>query len=83
MERPERSQRMDAGLEEISRLLRALYRFGGPLKNGLHHDAQRRDGTKLERCEFDCDVAGRVTVTGSHANVYPTDFIRGEVKQKI
>ncbi len=65
------------------RLLRRLYRFGGPLPDGFHHDVQRRDGQEMDKVTFDCAVNGPILVSGPHANVYPDDFVRAPGKQKI
>ncbi|MDR6127092.1 hypothetical protein QE452_001756 [Sphingomonas sp. SORGH_AS438] len=56
--------------------LRALYRFGGALEPGLHHDAQRGDGTALDGAVFACSEKGRISAKADYANVYPNDFVR-------
>jgi hypothetical protein len=61
-------------------LLRRLYRFGGPLPAGFHHDVQRRDGKDMIATPFHCCVAGAVAVSGTHANVYPNDYVRAKGK---
>jgi hypothetical protein len=71
----------DAESEAHRSLLRTLYRFGGALLPGFHHDVQRRDGREMLDTPFDCCVAGSVTVSGSHANVYPNDFVRAKGKE--
>lgn len=57
-------------------VLRSLYRFGGSLARGLHHDAQRSDGSALGGAEFTCSEKGRVSSTSAYANVYPNDRVR-------
>lgn len=56
--------------------LRALYRFGGALVPGIHHDAQRGDGSPLNGAIFCCDEKGRIRADATHANIYPDDFVR-------
>jgi hypothetical protein len=56
--------------------LRSLYRFGGALARGLHHDVQRDDGTPLGGAEFHCSEKGSITSTSDYANIYPNDFVR-------
>lgn len=63
--------------------LRSLYRFGGPLEAGLHHDAIYSDGSAFKNCEMLCDADGRVNVSGDYANIYPNDYVRAETKRKI
>lgn len=73
----------DFDAEAAKQTLRSLYRFGAPLEQGFHHDAQKEHGAKLDREIFECCVEGDVRVRGPHANIYPDDFIRGESKQKV
>lgn len=61
--------------DDLRRLMNGLYRFGQPLTDGLHFDVQR-EGRDLDREEFRCSLRGAVTVSGTHANVYPNDFVR-------
>ena len=67
---------------ERQNMLRRLYRFGGPLPDGFHHDVQQSDGSKLRDVEFDCCEQGKFTVSGSHANVYPNDYVRPGADKK-
>lgn len=62
--------------ETATSVLRKMYRFGAPLPPGFQHDAQREKGTKLKGEMFDCEQSGRVEVSGSHANIYPNDYVR-------
>jgi hypothetical protein len=64
-------------LEECQSLLRQLYRFGGALRRGFHHDIQRENGAEFGERIFYCREKGWVRLAGAHANVYPDDFIRG------
>lgn len=61
---------------EIASALRSLYRFGGALDLGIHHDAQRSDGSPLQGAVFHCDERGRIRANDDYANVYPNDFVR-------
>jgi hypothetical protein len=58
--------------------LRSTYRFGAPLPDGFHHDAQLEWGNEFNHMLFECSREGRVEVSGSHANIYPNDFIRAD-----
>ena len=60
----------------IMSALRSLYRFGGALAPGLHHDAQRSDGAELGGAVFHCEQKGKIRARGEYANVYPNDFVR-------
>jgi hypothetical protein len=62
--------------EEIAKSLRALYRFGGALPRGIHHDAQRADGSPLQGATFHCAEKGEFGAKGPYANVYPNDYVR-------
>ena len=65
----------------LSRALRTLFRFGGALEPGLHHDAQRSDGSALQGAKMYCDEDGRIEAFGDYANVYPNDVIRVDRKE--
>jgi hypothetical protein len=56
--------------------LRSLYRFGGALAPGFHHDAQRDDGNILGGAQFECNEKGNIEGYGPYANVYPNDYVR-------
>lgn len=56
--------------------LRSLYRFGGALAPGLHHDAQHADGSDLGGALFNCSTKGPIHGLADYANVYPNDFVR-------
>ena len=74
---------IDSNLRERGSLLRSAYRFGVRLPDGFHHDAQLKNGRQFDRTPFDCDREGPVLVSGSHANVYPNDFVRADVKHNV
>ena len=59
----------------LRELLRSAYRFGTSLPHGFHHDAQFEYGRPFDKTPFDCSQKGACLVSGSHANVYPNDFV--------
>lgn len=61
--------------EESLSVMRALFRFGVPLRPGYHHDVQF-PGRKLSCQQFECQKQGTILLSSSHANVYPNDYIR-------
>ncbi|MFN7926073.1 MAG: hypothetical protein U0Q16_38605 [Bryobacteraceae bacterium] len=65
-----------ARVEVLKDILQSTYRFGASLPPGFHHDAQLEGGRDFDATAFDCSRAGRIAVTGSHANIYPNDYIR-------
>jgi hypothetical protein len=75
---PPRELPEDADAVRHILLLRSLYRFGGALPPGFHHDVQRRDGTEMRATPFRCCVAGAITVSATYANVYPNDYVRAK-----
>ena len=56
--------------------LRSVYRFGAPLPEGFHHDAQLEDGRQFKEMDFICSRNGPILVSASHANIYPNDYVR-------
>lgn len=58
--------------------LRSLYRFGGALPPGIHHDAQRSNGSVLGSAKFHCAEKGPIYCKADYANVYPNDYVRVE-----
>jgi hypothetical protein len=66
----------NAKLEELRDFLRSIYRFGTSLPEGFHHDAQFEGGRRFQGFTFDCSRAGTISVTSSHANIYPNDYVR-------
>ena len=62
-------------IEAVQRLLQSLFRFGAPLPDGFHHDAQPKTGKFTEQA-FDCPIAGEQPQSGGYANIYPDDFVR-------
>jgi len=65
-----------AEVDILRELLRATYRFGASLPQGFHHDAQFEGGRHFDRTRFDCSRQGELSVTGSHVNIYPNDYVR-------
>jgi hypothetical protein len=63
-------------IPELQALLRCLYRFGSAIDYGFQHDVQLPRGKLLDRVPFDCSINGIIEVSGSHANIYPNDFVR-------
>lgn len=60
----------------IQRVLEARYRFGTPLEPpGFQHDVQREGRTRLHNEMFDCVLRGPLPISGSHANVFPSDVV--------
>jgi len=73
---PARELAEDADVKSIQLFMNQLYRLGSPLGMGYHHDAQYPNGKKLDEDQFHCCVNGTVLVSGTHANIYPNDFVR-------
>jgi hypothetical protein len=71
-------QEIDPGAEVhvLRELLRTSYRFGTSLPQGFHHDAQFEGGRDFNHTRFDCSREGELSVTASHANIYPNDYVR-------
>jgi len=65
----------DAGARDLREMLRSTYRFGTSIPHGFHHDAQFEYGRHLDNTQFDCSQKGACFLSGSHANVYPNDFV--------
>jgi len=65
----------DADAPILREMLRSAYRFGTSLPQGFHHDAQFEYGRRFDNILFDCSQKGACFVSGSHANVYPNDFV--------
>ena len=66
-------------LADLQYFLRSVYRFGAPLPEGFHHDAQLEDGRHFNNMNFVCAREGPILVSGNHANVYPNDFVRAVI----
>lgn len=73
---PQREVAEDSDQAELLSVLRSLYRFGGAVAPGLHHDAQRNDGKPLNGTSFDCNTKGRISTDCDYANIYPNDYVR-------
>ncbi len=65
----------DAEAPMLREMLRSVYRFGTSLPQGFHHDAQFEYGRHFHNTQFDCSQKGVCFVSGSHARVYPNDFV--------
>lgn len=61
---------------ELVLSLRSLYRFGGSLPQGFHHDVQKKDGGGLRRATFNCARQGLIESSENYANIYPNDVVR-------
>lgn len=66
----------ESDLSVLQSFLRSVYRFGTPLPEGFHHDAQFEWGRPFNSMWFDCSSRGVISVSGSHANLYPNDYVR-------
>lgn len=73
---PPRELGPDEDIRAIASKLRSLYRFGGAIARGLHHDAQRSDGSALGGATFHCEEKGTFNAQGDYANIYPNDFVQ-------
>jgi hypothetical protein len=71
----ERELQPEPSSDERRHLMRSYFRFGVPLRNGLHHDAQFA-GRPLRGERFECSHRGPLDLNCSHANIYPNDFVR-------
>lgn len=65
-----------AAVSELCDILRSTYRFGVSLPQGFHHDAQFEGGREFKDTPFTCSRNGPITVNGTHANIYPNDYVR-------
>ena len=72
------AQEIDPAAEPdvLRELLRTTYRFGTSLPQGFHHDAQFEGGRHFNDTRFDCSRQGELSVTASHVNIYPNDYVR-------
>lgn len=60
----------------VQRILESRFRFGTPLEpEGFQHDAQYEGKRLLDNMPFDCTARGSIEVSGTHANVYPSDVV--------
>ena len=80
---PERELEDGNDIDALLSLLCSLYRFGGALAQGFHHDAQRSDGSALDGANFYCERDGRISAQGAYANIYPNDFVRADRKEPV
>lgn len=72
-------------VSKLRALLESMFRLGTPLLEGFQHDVQWPWDEPLKNVPFDCSEDGQVDVSGSHANIYPDDYIRpgGEKAKKV
>jgi hypothetical protein len=68
---------VNSEIAAVQDFLRSTYRFGAPLPDGLHHDAQLEWGKEFDKMPFDCSRKGTIQISGTHANIYANDFVRG------
>lgn len=66
----------EIGRDQARDLLSTLYRFGGPMEDGFHHDVRFPDGRDVGSQGFVCSRRGKLSQKASYANVYPNDFVR-------
>ena len=66
----------ESDLTLLQDFLRSTYRFGTPVPDGFHHDAQLEWGADFDEMPFDCSREGAIRVSGKHANIYPNDFVK-------
>lgn len=71
---------------DVKILLDSLYRFGYPLDDSVHFDAQFPKGKQIQEETFDCVINGLVPAKNSgrraYVNIYPDDFVRVPLKKK-
>lgn len=72
---PPRETLKSASIRERQLFLRSCFRFGVRLTDGFHHDAQFSD-RPLRGIDFECSRVGNVSLSGTHANIYPNDYVR-------
>jgi hypothetical protein len=66
----------NAEVEVLLDLLQSTYRFGASLPPGFHHDAQFEGGRHFKETPFECSRNGQLSVSATHANIYPNDYVR-------
>jgi hypothetical protein len=64
-----------AKVELLRDLLQSTYRFGASLPPGFHHDAQFEGGRDFKATPFECSRNGQLSVSATHANIYPNDYV--------
>jgi hypothetical protein len=75
---PHGGQELDhnANVAVLRELLQSTYRFGASLPPGFHHDAQFEGGRHFKATPFECSRNGQLSVSATHANIYPNDYVR-------
>lgn len=63
-------------IEEMKIMLNQLYRFGIPITDGFHYDAQKQGLEKMDGVSVKCVKKGDLRCSGSHVNIYPNDYVR-------
>ena len=66
----------NAKVQVLRDLLQSTYRFGASLPPGFHHDAQFEDGRHFKATPFECSRNNQLSVSATHANIYPNDYVR-------
>jgi hypothetical protein len=66
---------LDSKLLILQNFLRSVYRFGTPLPDGFHHDAQLQEGRSFDKMSFACSRNGPISVSADHVNLYPNDYV--------
>ena len=61
---------------QLRMLLESMYRLGTPLPDGFQHDVQWPEDAFLAKERFSCSQEGAVDLWGTHANIYPDDYVR-------
>jgi hypothetical protein len=56
--------------------LNELYRFGIPIREGLHYDVQKQFNPQIRNIAFHCVKNGLRNPKDTHINVYPNDYVR-------
>ena len=65
-----------AEVRVLRELLRSGLSFRHSLPQGFHHDAQFEGDRHFNQTRFDCSREGEISVTASHVNIYPNDYVR-------
>jgi hypothetical protein len=66
------------GLSHYKALLRAFFRFGVPIEEGLHYDVHKRNGYFSGEKFWDEKANKWVAVSGAYINITPDDHLRGD-----
>jgi len=66
----------NADVAALRDILQSMYRFGAALPSGFHHDAQFERSRSFRATPFVCSRNGDLSVTATHASIYPNDYVR-------